>query len=465
MPPWSPSSWRSRHCDQEVVYPDPEAVQDALGQLQQWPPLVSSAEIERLRERLISAARGQQFLLQAGDCAEAFADCTSAKIAAQLKVILQVGLVLRHGTRLPVVHVARIAGQYAKPRSRPTETRESVVLPSFRGDLVNEQGFSRAERTPNPALLLEGYSRAALTLNFLRALIDGGFADARHPELWSLGHASRSPVAAEFQDLVTAMGAGTERGAEALAHPAEPTGPVLFTSHEAQHLPYEEAQTRRVPRRSGWYDLSTHMPWLGVRTAKLDGAHVEFLSGIQNPIGVKLGPDCSADTLSLLADRLDPERTPGRLTLVHRMGAGEIDRRLPPLVRAMASEGREVLWCCDPMHGNTTTSAGGLKTRSFEAIEREVLRAIELHEAHGSRLGGVHLELTADHVTECSGGRAGPDERELEHAYTTQVDPRLNYAQAIELALSISRAMSARHASTPEGSTGAGAAAGPSAPA
>src|SRR5215210_4225426 len=443
---WSPISWQSRPAAQQPVYPDSERLQQVLHQLSCLPPLVTSWEIERLKKQLAEAARGERFLLQGGDCAEPFADCTSPIITNKLKILLQMSLVLVHGMRKRVIRVGRFAGQYAKPRSDDQERRGDVSLPSYRGELINLAPYTLADRTPNPDLMLRGYERSALTLNFIRSLLEGGFADLHHPEYWNLDWVQHSPYAAEYHRRVeairdsvwfmeTVMGQGS----------GEFNRVDYFTSHEGLHLLYEQAQTRQVPHRTGWYNLATHFPWIGLRTAQPGGAHVEYFRGINNPIGVKVGATTSAETLLELAEILDPDREPGRLTFIHRFGHKKIAEGLPPILGTMRREGRQVLWICDPMHGNTESTSTGLKTRRFENILSELEQAFEIHADAGSYLGGVHFELTGENVTECIGGARGLTEDDLRRSYHTQVDPRLNYEQALEMALLISR----RAAQTP----------------
>jgi 3-deoxy-7-phosphoheptulonate synthase len=357
-------------------------------------------------------------------------------------VLLQMSLVLVHGGGRRVTRIGRFAGQYAKPRSSDTETREGMTLPSYRGDLVNDVEFSAAARTPDPTRMVRGYERAGLTLNFVRGLIDGGFADLHHPEYWDLGFVEHSPRAREYREIVSNIGEALRFMETLTGRPLETTHRVdFFSSHEALILPYEEAQTRRVPRREGWYNLTTHFPWVGMRTVDPEGAHIEYLRGIRNPVGVKVGAGLDFATLRSLLDRLDPEREPGRLTLIHRMGAAKIGDVLPSVLRQVADLGHEVLWVCDPMHGNTRTASTGFKTRSFEDILSELELAFEVHADVGTRLGGVHIELTGEDVTECVGGARGLDDQDLERAYRTQVDPRLNADQALELALRVARRM------------------------
>jgi 3-deoxy-7-phosphoheptulonate synthase len=336
--------------------------------------------------------------------------------------------------------VGRFAGQYAKPRSTDTETRGDITLPSYRGDLVNEPEFSEKARIPDPRRMIKGHARSAMTMNFVRALIDGGFADLHHPEYWNLSWVGYSANANEYQQMVTSIGDAV-RFMETLAgsevHNLNRID--FYTSHEALLLPYEEGLTREVPRQWGWFNLSTHFPWIGMRTAAVDGAHVEYLRGVRNPIGLKIGPSVDPDHLLRLIDILNPEDEPGRLTFIHRMGATQIAEKLPPLLDAVRRDGRRVLWVCDPMHGNTESTSNGFKTRRYDNIRSEVEQSFDLHAAAGTRLGGVHLELTGEDVTECTGGARELTDIDLERAYRSTVDPRLNYEQSLEIAMSIVR--------------------------
>ncbi|HEX7324364.1 MAG TPA: 3-deoxy-7-phosphoheptulonate synthase class II [Rhodanobacteraceae bacterium] len=437
--PWSAASWREHTAAQLPHYDDPVELQGALDSLQRLPPLVTSWEVLALKGFLAEAQEGKRFLLQGGDCAETFQDCNNEVIANRLKVLLQMSLVLVHGLRMPVLRVGRFAGQYAKPRSADAETINGVTLPVYRGDLVNGQAFTAEARRADPARMLEGHARSAMTMNFVRALVDGGFADLHHPEYWNLAWVEKSPHAAEYRRMVESIG-GAVRFMETLVGPiAKFQHADFYTSHEALLLPYEEALTRQVPRQWGWFDLSTHFPWIGMRTCALDGAHVEFCRGIRNPIAVKVGPAMHTDQLQHLIEALNPDDEPGRLTLVHRMGAGGIAQHLPPLIEAVKATGRRVLWVCDPMHGNTEKLGSGVKTRRFANVLSELEQAFDIHAAAGTRLGGVHLELTGEDVTECVGGACGLSEADLGRAYKSTVDPRLNYAQSLELAMLIVR--------------------------
>jgi 3-deoxy-7-phosphoheptulonate synthase len=437
-PDWTPSSWTSRPAQQQPTYRDPAALARAVDALGRLPPIVVSWEIEALKRQIAEAQRGERFLLQGGDCAETFADCESDQIARKLKILLQMSLVLLHGLKKPVIRVGRLAGQYAKPRSADTETRDGVTLPCYRGDLVNRPGFTAAEREPDPELLLRGYERAALTLNFVRALIDGGFADLHHPEYWNLGFVQHSPWKDQFERIAASIADSLdffEAMSGSRVH--EASRAPFYASHEALHLLYEQAQTRFIRRQERWYNLSTHMPWIGMRTAELAGAHVEYCRGIANPIGVKVGPTMDAAWVQGLCHTLNPGKEPGRLVLIHRMGAKLVEQRLPGLIETVRATGVPVLWICDPMHGNTETTSSGLKTRRFENIVSELEAAFRVHRDAGSRLGGVHFELTGEDVTECTGGARGLVDADLAKDYRSQVDPRLNYEQALELAMRI----------------------------
>ena len=442
MQEWTPNSWQALGAQQQPTYLEPEELEEVLTQLSQLPPLVTSWEIETLKTQLAEASQGRRFLLQGGDCAEVFSECESSIIANKLKILLQMSLVLVHGGKRRVIRVGRFAGQYAKPRSEDTETIDGVTLPSYRGDLVNGIEFDPEHRRHDPKRLLTGYARSALTLNFIRSLVDGGFADLHHPEYWDLAFVQHSPRASEYKRMVEGIG-DSLRFMETLA--GRQVGHIdrvdFFSSHEGLHLLYEQAQTRQVPHHPGWYNLAGHLPWIGMRTADPGGAHVEYFRGIENPLGVKVGPAMSPDHLIELVDRLNPLNEPGRLTLIHRFGNGQIATHLPALIEAIEEGGKKVLWCCDPMHGNTIKTAGGRKTRQFDHILGELEQAFDIHADHGTYLGGVHIELTGDDVTECTGGARGLDESQLERSYRSFVDPRLNYEQALELAMRVAERM------------------------
>ena len=435
---WTPDSWQAKPAAQQPTYPDRAALDAAVATLKGLPPLVTSWEVNRLKAEFAAAARGERFVLQGGDCAESFADCRAELITNRLKVLLQMSLVLTHGLKKRVTRVGRFAGQYAKPRSTDTETKNGITLPSYRGDLVNAPAFTAEARIPDPQRLLEAHSRSAMTINFVRGLIDGGFADLHHPEYWDLDWVQHAPLAAEYQQRVDAIG-DSLRFMETLAGQslADLQRVDFYTSHEALLLWAEQAQTRQVPRQSGWYNLSTHFPWIGLRTAALDGAHVEYCRGIANPVGVKVGPTMDAPWVLALCEAPNPQRELGKLVLIHRMGVGKIAQHLPAVIDAVQRAGHPVLWLADPMHGNTQSASNGLKTRAFDDIAGELAESFRIHRECGSRLGGVHLELTGEDVTECTGGARKLTDRDLERAYKSTVDPRLNYEQALELSLKI----------------------------
>lgn len=433
---WRPDGWRGRAALQQPVYRDAEQLARVTDELAALPPLVTSWEVEALKAQLARAQQGRGFVLQGGDCAESFVECTSPKIVEQLKVLLQMSVVLTAGLKMPVVRVGRMAGQYVKPRSADSETRDGVALPSFRGDMVNRPGFSGGEREPDPELLLRGYERAALTLNFIRSLMDGGFADLHHPENWDLEFVGKSPSAERYHRIVQRVADGLDFFESISGEKIHEARRVdFYASHEGLHLLYEEAQTRFLEKRGAWYDLTTHFPWIGARTADPDGAHVEFFRGVANPVGVKIGPEVDGAELQALVRRLNPDDQPGRLALIHRLGAANVQQALPRLIKAVRDTGIGVLWICDPMHGNTVTTEDGVKTRRFANIASELETALAVHRAEGSTLGGIHLELTGEHVTECTGGPRGLTDTDLRRDYRSTVDPRLNYDQAMEIAM------------------------------
>ncbi len=435
---WHPAGWRNHTALQQPVYPDAAALAAVQGELSRLPPLVTSAEILALKQHIVRAQEGRSFLLQGGDCAESFSDCESGLISNRLKILLQMSLVLVHGLRKPVVRVGRFAGQYAKPRSADLETKDGTTLPSYRGDFINAPEFTEAARVPDPRRMVKGHARSAMTMNFVRALIDGGFADLHHPEYWDLGWVSQSPQSAQYRKLVQSVSDAIRFMETISGEPAHNVNRTEFyTSHEALLLPYEEALTRRVPRQDGWFNLSTHYPWIGMRTAQLDGAHVAYFRGIANPVGIKISASVTDDQIKRLCETLNPDNEPGRLTLIHRLGADKVGAELPRLVRAVRSIGARVLWVCDPMHGNTESTSNGFKTRRFDNIKAELETSFDVHAAEGSHLGGVHLELTGENVTECLGGARDLSEADLERAYRSTVDPRLNYEQSLEIAMSI----------------------------
>lgn len=449
-PDWSPSSWRARPLRQLPAYPDAAALAGAEGQLAAWPTLVEPGETEALRGQLAAVARGEAFLLQGGDCAESFDELGSETVRGTFRVLLQMAVVLTYAAACPVVKVGRIAGQFAKPRSSDTETQGGITLPSYRGDIVNGASFDAAARQPDPQRLLRAYSHAAAVLNLLRALAQGGFADLHQVHRWTTDFVRASPQGERFEalaDRITDCLAFMEACGFDAARTPQLHAVDFFTSHEALHLHYEQALTRRDEASGRWYGGSAHLLWLGERTRALDGAHVEYLRGIANPIGVKLGPKVEPGELRRLLERLDPERRPGRLLLITRMGAGVLPQRLPALLRALREDGRAPVWCCDPMHGNTVTSANGYKTRDFGNILAELRDFFAVHAAEGSHAGGVHVELTGADVTECRGGAQGLTDASLAERYRSACDPRLNGSQSLELAFLIAQMLKERRRS------------------
>ena len=439
MQKWSPTSWLKFSYLQSASYTDQKQLNKVVEQLSQLPPLVTSGEIKRLKKNIAQAGRGEAFILQGGDCAESFNECRSDIISNKLKIILQMSLILLHGMRKPIIRVGRIAGQYAKPRSSDFETIDGITLPSYRGDIVNSPEFSQEAREPNPKLLLQAYSSSAMTLNFIRALLEGGFADLHHPQLWDMGFVEHSKQKEEYHSIVNSMTDAVEFLDTIDGLRASNLNKVEFyTSHEALHLHYEQALTRKLGDNL-WYNLSTHLPWIGMRTAQTDSAHVEFLRGVQNPIGIKVGPDTNPDALTDLLKLMNPQAQEGSIILYTRLGAKKISKLLPPLIEAVRESKIPVTWSCDPMHGNTETTANGMKTRHFDNILSELKQALQIHQKMGSYLGGVHFELTGDNVTECIGGARGLDAEGLKTAYRSLVDPRLNYEQSLEMALQLSR--------------------------
>jgi 3-deoxy-7-phosphoheptulonate synthase len=442
---WSPESWKSKPEAQRVAYDDEAALAQAVGELRAMPPLVTSWEVERLKSFIADAQDGKRFLLQGGDCAETLADCRPSVITNKLKILLQMSLVLVHGAKQPVIRVGRFAGQYAKPRSSPFEEQNGVRLPSYFGDLVNRADFTEEGRRTDPRALIRGYTRAALTLNFIRSLSAGGFADLHHPEYWDLAFLTRADVPMKLREDYMKMSrelSGALRFMEALGETSidDLTRVEFFTSHEGLNLHYESAQTRTVPRREGFYDLTAHLPWIGERTRDIGGAHVEFFRGVQNSVGVKIGPSSKPEDVVALLRVLNPKNEPGKIVVITRMGEKRVTEALPPLVTAVKASGQRVLWVTDPMHANTVTLASGTKTRNFDDILGEIEKSFDVHGMIGTRLGGVHFELTGEDVTECIGG--GLAEADLDKNYASVCDPRLNYRQALEMAFLIARRMS-----------------------
>jgi len=437
---WTPGSWQQKQTLQQPAYRDPVALTSAVAELARLPPIVVSYEVDELQRQLALAQVGEAFVLHGGNCAESLDECTSDRVVEQLKILLQMSLVLMHGLKKPIIRIGRMAGQYAKPRSADLETRDGVSLPSYRGDIVNRAPFDAVSREPDPQLLLRGYERAALTLNFVRALIDGGFADLHNPSAWDLDFMRHSPKYEEYKRIVDSISDSLSFFEAVSGRAVADSQRVEFyASHEGLHLHYEQAQTRFIPRRKRWYNLSTHLPWIGVRTAALTDGHIEYFRGIANPIAVKVGPTSDPHYLKDLVATLNPDAVPGRLTLIHRLGAAKIDAGLPKLIDTLGPLKGSVVWVCDPMHGNTESTESGLKTRRFDSILSELEDAFRIHAQMGSILGGVHLELTGDNVTECTGGARGLTDDDLAQAYRSTVDPRLNYEQALEVAMRIAR--------------------------
>ena len=438
---WTPDSWQKRPALQQPNYDNPGELTEALKTLSQLPPLVTAWEVDRLRGQLAAAGDGNAFVLQGGDCSESFDDCNSGTILRKLKVLIQMSLVLICGSKKRIVRVGRIAGQYAKPRSADMEKRGDLELPSYRGDIVNRSGFTPAERRPDPQLMLRAYERSSLTINYIRALSEGGFADLHHPENWDLEFVRNTPGSRRYQQLLESL-SDSIRFMEAVSQGelTQLTRVDFFTSHEALLLSFEQALTR-IERQRGWYNLGTHMAWIGDRTRAIDGAHIEYFRGIRNPIGLKVGNSMAPDELIDVIRILNPDNEPGRLTLIHRFGAEKIRSKLPSLAEAVLRSGCKVLWSCDPMHGNGQTARNGIKTRSFDDIMSEIITAFRIHKEVGSRLSGIHLELTGEDVTECIGGPGNLSESDLTRDYRSQVDPRLNYEQAMEIAFLIAEQM------------------------
>ncbi len=436
---WQPHSWQQKSSAQPFIYPDANEVQNCVKKLSEMPPLVTPMEVKKLKHHLAMAAQGKVFLLQGGDCAESFANCRETPITNKLKILLQMSLILIHGMKKPVVRVGRIAGQYAKPRSEPYERKNGIELPSYRGDLINEQDFSKVARTPDPRRMLKGYQYAGLTLNYIRALIDGGFADLQHPEYWDLDFVKHSPLAKDYHQLVNSIGNTLNFIKSVSGIQSNSLQQIEFyTSHEALNLYYEQPLTRK-DTDGRYYALSTHFPWIGMRTAQPEGAHLEFFRGIQNPVAVKIGPSVTSETLLELVDVLNPENEMGRLTFIVRLGAKNVEAKLPQLIETIKTHKKNILWSCDPMHGNTEKTASGIKTRRFDDILSELTHSFRIHKAHNSHLGGVHFELTGENVTECVGGARGLSESDLKTAYETLLDPRLNYEQSLEMAMLIAK--------------------------
>ena len=437
---WSPTSWQELRVDQQPRWPDPAALDHALKQISTLPPLIFAEEARSLQSELGRVAAGNAFLLQAGDCAESFEDFSADNIREKLRVILQMAIILTYSVGVPIVKIGRMAGQFAKPRSADTEFVGGVELPSFRGHIVNDPTATEAARIPNPERLVQAYHQSASTLNLLRAFTKGGFADLSRVHAWTQEFVASSTegrryehLAAEIDRALAFMRAcGIETEANANLSEVD-----VFTSHEALILGYEEALTRKDSLTGSWYDCSAHMLWIGERTRQLDGAHVEFLRGVGNPVGCKIGSTTSAEYVLELCEMLNPSRIPGRLTLISRMGADTVEDRLRPLLRAVADAGHPVVWACDPMHANTFTADNGRKTRHFDDIVREIGGFVRAHRAERTWPGGIHIELTGEDVTECLGGADALSDSDLDHRYETVCDPRLNARQSVDLAFRV----------------------------
>lgn len=446
---WTPQSWKDKPVRQVPAYPDAKHLAEVEEALAKQPPLVFAGEARRLRENLADVAQGNAFLLQGGDCAESFAEFGANTIRDTFKVLLQMAVVLTYAGGCPVVKVGRMAGQFAKPRSADTETQDGVELPSYRGDIVNGIEFNEASRVPDPERMLRAYNQSAATLNLLRAFAQGGFADLHKVHQWNLDFVDGSPQGERYEELSSRIAESLEF-MEACGVTAESVPQIretsFFTSHEALLLAYEEPLTRQDSLTGDWYDCSAHMLWIGERTRDLDGAHVEFLRGVHNPIGCKIGPTADPDELIRLIDVLNPSNDPGRLTLISRMGRDKVRDTLPALARKVAREGRNVVWSCDPMHGNTIKASSGYKTRPFDRVLEEVRGFFEVHREEGTYAGGVHFEMTGQDVTECLGGAQAITDEDLSARYHTYCDPRLNASQSLELAFLIADSLKAQRA-------------------
>ncbi len=427
-------TWRDRPAGQQPDWPDPAALAAVTDELAGLPPLVFAGECDQLKARLAAVARGEAFVLQGGDCAETFAGATAEAVYAKLQAILQMAVVLTYGASLPVVKIGRLAGQFAKPRSRSTETRDGVELPAYRGDAVNGFEFTARSRIPDPGRLLRAYHSAAVTLNLCRAFTTGGYADLHQVHAWNQDFVQASPAGQRYERLAGEIDRALAFMRACGSDPEELRTVELYSSHEALLLPYEQALTRPDPRTGGRYDLSAHFLWIGDRTRGAGGAHAEFAAGVRNPIGLKVGPAATPADLLALIRRLSPDGEPGRLTLITRLGSGQIRSLLPPLVQAVQAEGIPVAWVCDPMHGNTFEAPGGYKTRRFDEVVAEVQGFFEVHRALGTHPGGIHIEFTGDNVTECVGGSHEIAAADLHQRYETACDPRLNRSQALDLA-------------------------------
>ena len=443
---WTPDSWRSKPIKQIPEYPNPQALKDVEDQLRDFPPLVFAGEARNLRKKLVKVSQGEAFILQGGDCAESFAEFHPNNIRDLFKVLLQMSVVMTFGAQMPIVKLGRLGGQFAKPRSKPTETRGDVELPSFRGDIINGLPFDADSRTPDPERMIRAYTQSVATVNLLRAFASGGYADLNKVHDWNMAFVANTSASARYREMA-------DRIREALlfmqacglnaSHDLLRTVD-LYTSHEALLLGYEEAMTRVDSTSGDWYDTSAHFLWVGNRTRNLDGAHIEFLRGVQNPIGIKAGPGLDPDELAELIDILNPNNEPGRITVICRYGDRNIAAELPTLIERTHRSGKNVIWTCDAMHGNTVTSDNGYKTRSFDRVLSEITQFFNIHKEIGTYAGGVHLEMTGQNVTECTGGAANITTDDLPHNYLSPCDPRLNAKQSLELAFLIAEMLKSR---------------------
>lgn len=436
---WHLNSWMNKPQDHQIFYTDDDTLNNTLHLLSSLPPLVTPFEIEKIKHHLGKAALGKQFLLQGGDCAESFTDCNAKTISNKLKILLQMSLILLQGLKKPVIVVGRMAGQYAKPRSVEYETQDNLTLLSYRGDLINRAAFTLFSRMPNPHLMIEGYRFSALTLNHIRTLLGNGFTNLLHPEHWQMEFIDHSLLLRKYQAIVKTLSRLPNFLKNIPGFSTAQDKINFYTSHEALHLLYEQALTRKT-KQGRWYNLSAHFPWIGMRTSSLSGAHIEYVRGIANPIGVKIGPNMEPTWVQGLVNTLNPFNEPGRLTLIHRFGAKHIKQLLPPLIKAVKATGKIVLWSCDPMHGNTQKTSEGIKTRCFNDVLQELQLAFSIHHKMESYLGGVHFELTGENVTECIGGPRGISESNLKERYESLCDPRLNYEQSLDMAMLIVQA-------------------------
>ena len=448
MSDWSPTSWRGKPILQQPTYPDENALNAVLSELKNYPPLVFAGEVRNLKDQLAKVTRGEAFLLQGGDCAESFSEFHANNIRDTFKVLLQMAVVMTYAGSVPVVKIGRLGGQFAKPRSSDTETQNGVTLDSYRGDIINSVEFTKEARTPDPKRMIKAYNQSAATLNLLRAFASGGLADLHQVHKWNLDFAHQSAVSKKYEELAEQIEQSL-KFMEACGVTSSTYRTLretdFYTSHEALLLPYEEAFTRQDSITNDWYNVSAHMVWVGDRTRQLDGAHIEYLRGIKNPVGVKAGPSMDPDDLVKICMRLNPMNEEGKINIIVRMGANKVAEGMPKLVRAIKAEGLNVLWSCDPMHGNTIKSSNNYKTRPVEDVLTEVKQFFQVHKAEGTYAGGIHLEMTGKNVTECIGGSFMITEEDLSSRYHTHCDPRLNADQSLELAFLIADTLKEAH--------------------